>query len=100
MSYNRCMKRDELDSWRNATSETAPFTLWVHAVIGHVGCQVIDTKQHRARLQLWYRSGEPVWMAADSLRAFIDGSRRAEREDRDARVIHRAYLAASDYTEQ
>ncbi len=83
-------------SHRDATSETTPWNIWVDAVIRLVGCQVVDTHPHRERLQLWFRSGEPAWMAADALKAFIDGDRRDDQDRRDRRVIHRALVDAVD----
>lgn len=42
----------------------------------------------RARIGSWYSAGEPVWMAADSLKSFVRDGKRHERIDREV-----AYLA-------
>jgi hypothetical protein len=67
-------------AWRDATRETTTFLLWRDAVITAAVAKGADGDAARAvgaevgrgcaRLQVRYRVGEPVWMAADEV-AFI-----------------------------
>lgn len=69
-----------------STKETAPWHIWHHEVTVAVKATVheIDAAVGRARLLKMYGAGEPVWMAASAVQAFVDGARRAAREDREA----------------
>ena len=83
----------------DATNETAPWLIWESAVFEIAGCSVEDGRSAATaeRIRLWYRSGEPAWMAADALRAFVVGARKAATEDDGRSVIraaHRASLAS------
>jgi hypothetical protein len=64
----------------NGTCETTPIHIWMHEVLSAAKASHEESKPHRARLQLWYRSGEPVWMAADGLRQLVSGAQSAKRE--------------------
>ena len=54
-----------------ATRETCQFDIWKHEV--YTAASLPVDSADTSRLLLWYRTGEPVWMAARALR---DMSRR------------------------
>lgn len=65
-----------IDTSNTSTSATTPAHIWVHEVVTLAACG-------RDRVLMWYDAGEPVWMAADSLRHFVKSGKthaRAERE--------------------
>lgn len=65
---------------------------WIDAVICAARVSVEQSRPHRSRLHLWFNTGEPVWMAADSLKAFVRGHEISDRLDSERRIIHRARL--------
>jgi len=74
---------------------TTPWHIWHH----HLRCaahgvpsEVWDAQ--RERIARWYAAGEPVWMAADSLRQFARGARIAAMESADRDVIRSAWRSA------
>ena len=80
-------------AWRDATCETTTFLLWKSAVIGAAakrGASAEFTQTQAERLALWFRTGEPVWMAADSLLNFWRGAQLADRADAEVEGLRRA----------
>lgn len=75
----------------DATNATTPFVFWRHHVLVAAGVSHEQAEPQRERLALWYRSGEPVSMAADGLKQFVRGAERAAREDRT--TVRAALLA-------
>lgn len=71
------------------TCETTPRHIWMHAVFELAGASMDDMETFctRARLNRWYRAGEPVWMAADSLAKFVADGKRHERIDREVNYL-------------
>lgn len=54
----------------DSTCETCPRHIWKHEVTLAAfakGATAESCAPFMAKLDLWYTSGEPVWMAADSL---------------------------------
>ena len=86
MSMNSAAPRNE------STQETCPRHIWIHEMICAAGVTVEQTEPWRSRLNLWYNTGEPVWMAADSLRFAVRQRAIADRAERDGdlRFIRRA----------
>lgn len=80
----------------DATCDTALWNIWSAAVYEIAGVPVEEARAAASpeRIQSWYQVGEPAWMAAHTLRAFVDGARRALRED-DGRAAIRAAHRAS-----
>lgn len=74
-----------------ATRDTTPWHIWHAAVYEIAGVSVEEGRAAatRARIERWYQAGEPAWMAADALLAFVRGARQAARED-DGRAAIRA----------
>lgn len=85
-----------------ATIETCPLHIWKHEVIVDSGMPAIDDRQWQqtmnSRLIMWYRAGEPVWMAAGSLLEFARGYKRAQAEERGHEVIRTARRTAKNVT--
>lgn len=79
----------------NGTNETTPWHIWLHevtmaAVAKGGNAETAREDDMLKRLQLWYRSGESVWMAADSL-AFVSKQRvKIAREDAEVNGLRRA----------
>jgi hypothetical protein len=67
---------------RDARNDTTPWHIWEHAVFEIAGVSIEEGRKYatRERIQRAYRAGEPAWMAADMVRKFVDGARRAARE--------------------
>lgn len=78
-----------------ATRDTTPWHIWHAAVIEIAGVSVDEARAAaRARIQSWYQAGEPAWMAADALLAFVRGARGAAREDDGREAIRAAHRAS------
>lgn len=74
-----------IDTSNTSTSATTPAHIWVHEVVTLAAVSVEEMESYcgRDRVLMWYDAGEPVWMAADSLRHFVKSGKthaRAERE--------------------
>lgn len=95
----------------DATAETMPFLIWrdavYGAVIGVVGEELrgvgytgdwLRTTQ-RDRVALKYRTGEPVWMAAEALAFLAKGAVLAAAEDSDHRALRDAWKRARRVSE-
>jgi hypothetical protein len=76
---------------REATCETAPWTIWSDAVYSIAGCAVDDAQRYatRARIQRAYRAGEAAWMAADMVQQLVAGGRKADRADSEVDDLRR-----------
>lgn len=82
---------------RNASTQaTCPRHIWKHEVImlaiaqgasgeacRAIGDEIVGAGPGQKRLCLWYTSGEPVWMAADTLAALAKGRASAPRNERE-----------------
>ena len=76
----------------SATCDSQCYVHWKHNVICAAGASVHDlSDSDNVRLLLWYRSGEPVWMAADSLRMLVAGAALAKREVAKERILKRMF---------
>ena len=82
---------------RDARNETTPWHIWEHAVFEIAGVSVEDGRKYatRERIQRAYQAGEPAWMAADMVRKFVDGARRAAREVDGIDDLRRAMIAGA-----
>lgn len=71
------------------TRETTPRHIWMHSVFTVAQVSMVDVEAYcgRARLNRWYDAGEPVWMAADSLRSFVNDGKRHDRNDREVAFL-------------
>lgn len=55
---------------KSGTVDTTPRHIWMHEVYvlaARHGAHPDTVRLFHDKLHLWYRSGEPMWMAADSL---------------------------------
>lgn len=73
------------------TCETMSLTHWRSAVLeeAHVSEDDADQYATRERVTRWFNAGEPVWMAAESLRTCVKYARLAERADGDVVFLKR-----------
>lgn len=72
-----------------STKETTPFHIWKHNVICAARVAVTDLGDDLgAKLKLWYRTGEPVEMAAHSLAFVVRERAKIERADREVDALH------------
>ncbi len=65
-----------------STFETCPLHIWRHEVVlaairQGADAVLVQSDEFRSRIQLWWRTGEPAWMAVDSL-VFWSKQRRIE----------------------
>lgn len=58
---------------------TMPLQGWLEAVILEAKTTDAQSRPFRDTLTRWYWAGEPVWMAAESLRFLVTESARQER---------------------
>ena len=87
-----------MNSERNeSTSATCPRHIWMHEVACEALSQLraryndnvsvysnmLREPEMRARLNRWYTTGEPIWMAADGLRMMLRDTFVARRAERD-----------------
>lgn len=63
----------------NATNESAPLQIWLHEVVMTAKVSVDQLAPFRDMVIRWYHAGEPVWMAADSLRIAVGERENAIR---------------------
>jgi hypothetical protein len=82
---------------RDARNDTTPWHIWEHAVFEIAGVSVEEGRKYatRERIQRAYRAGEPAWMAADMVRKFVDGARRAAREVDGIEDLRRVMIAGA-----
>lgn len=82
---------------RDARNETTPWHIWEHAVFEIARVPVDEGRKYatRERIQRAYRAGEPAWMAADMVRKFVDGARRAAREVDGIDELRRVMIAGA-----
>jgi hypothetical protein len=84
---NNTMSGNVYEGTENSTCETTPWVIWRHSVevaAVRLGADISDLNATE-KLLLWYRSGEPVWMAVDGLRQLARGLRVAKAESADGR---------------
>ncbi len=75
-----------------STCETCPRHIWKHEVIMVAlskGVSAEDCKPFMCKLDLWYRSGEPVWMAGETLASAAKESAKEIRADRREGALRR-----------
>lgn len=77
-------REGDYNAWKDATSETAPWHLWLDAVLMGAKASMDEAKPFMDKLKLWFKSGEAVWMAADGLKQFVKGRKIGARADREA----------------
>jgi hypothetical protein len=80
-----------------STCETCPRHIWKHEVTMAAfskGATAEACAPFMAKLDLWYASGEPVWMAADSLAFMAKESAVQARADHGAEALRRILRAA------
>lgn len=80
-----------------STKETCPVHIWLHESIVDSRCSVEEANGAvtRERLLRWYQAGEPVWMAAQSIRIMVADMRRVARSADDGFGAIRAARRAS-----
>lgn len=78
------------------TSNSMPFHQWKAAVLeaAHVSEEDAHKYATRERIQRWFRAGEPVWMAADALKAFVANGQRHERADDEVNYLRASIRVA------
>lgn len=71
------------------TCETTPRHIWLSQVLQLAEVSWVDMLRYCGleRLSRWGSAGEPVWMAADSLRKFVANGVREERADRETKFL-------------
>ena len=79
-----------------STCETTPSTIWKH----EVECAAIAAgadpelvREQHGRLGLWWASGEPVWMAAESLTWMCKQRAIGLRADREIASLRQRIVA-------
>lgn len=79
-----------MDMTNTSTSATTHCNIWMHEVITTAGVGVEDMERFcgRERVMRWFKAGEPVWMAADSLRHMVVTGKRYERADREVNYLN------------
>ena len=80
-----------------STSATCPRHIWMHEVTMVAIALGADAELVRAqgeRLGLWYRSGEPVWMAGEGIAFMAKQFKKELRAERDENSIRRAVRRA------
>lgn len=67
---------------KDATVDTTPWHIWSDAVYAIAGVSIEEGQKYatRERVQRMFQAGEPAWMAADTVFAFVEGGRKAARE--------------------
>jgi hypothetical protein len=78
------MDQAQYDSRDRGSNRSMIFIHWRERVMSVAKVSDEETRPFADKLQLWFRSGEEIWSAAPTLRAFIDGKRVADRADREA----------------
>lgn len=84
------------DARNEGTRDTMPMHIYMHEVLIAAGVSQDEAAPHRARVQMWARMGEPVWMAADGLRFLVRQSALNARAERDGDL---GVIRAHYYTE-
>jgi len=71
------------------TRETTPRHIWMAQVFELADVSMDDMERYctRERLNRWCSAGEPVWMAANSLRQMVEGGKRHERIERETNYL-------------
>ena len=74
------------------TKRTTPRHIWMHSVYDLAKVKVEDGEEFcgRERLNRWYEDDMPVWMAADSLRAFVNVGKRHAKADKEVNYLRTA----------
>ena len=80
------------DGWQAGTKDTAPKHIWMHEVFCAALAKGADAEIAKdpvwgARIELWFQSGEPVWMAADGLAFGTKAARVARNSEKDSRFL-------------
>jgi hypothetical protein len=80
-----------------STCETCPRHIWMHEVtmvaIG-LGADAELVRAQGERLGLWYRSGEPVWMAGEGVAFMVKQGQKEARADHAADGLRRVLRQA------
>lgn len=53
------------------TNETMTWNGWLHEVLSTAKVSVDELEPFRDKVLRWFQAGEPVWMAADTLRMAV-----------------------------
>lgn len=71
------------------TCETTPCHIWMSQVIDLARVSSADVEQFcgRDRLGRWFSAGEPVWMAAESLRFMVETAKRESKAERETNYL-------------
>lgn len=82
-------KRAPIPMTNTSTNATTHILIWMTEVIELASVSVDEMERlcGRKRMHLWYSSGEPVWMAATSLRLMVEGGTRHEKADREVEAL-------------
>lgn len=90
----KIMSASEIAEHSN-TCETTPRHHWLSQVIqlADVSWDDMITYCTLERLSRWGSAGEPVWMAADSLRKLVHDGKREERANRELSFMRKALRA-------
>lgn len=73
---------------------TMPFFMWKHDVylmakVPYLGDDDELMKFANTYLHTWYHAGEPVWMAAQSLKHVVTVAKRELRAEREAKYLRK-----------
>jgi hypothetical protein len=85
------------DAPNASTCETCPRHIWKHEVVMAAiakGATAEHIEAFKSKLDLWYTSGEPVWMAADSLAFAAKEHAIQVRADREASFLRRRLVVS------
>lgn len=81
------------------TKDTVPYHIWAHEVeaaaikSGAEGRFVrAERAENKGRMRRWYEAGEPIWMAADTLKAFAKGQKIAHNEGSHKRAVAASFF--------
>jgi hypothetical protein len=82
--YLGTMNAAEYETRDRGSNRSMIFIHWRECVMSAAKASHEETEPFADKLQLWFRSGEEIWSAAPTLRAFIDGKKKADRADRSS----------------
>ena len=84
------MTNTETIAANSNTKATTPRHIWMAQVFALAQVSMDDAEAHctRSRLNRWFNAGEPVWMAAESLRLMVTNGQREERVEREMNYLN------------
>lgn len=77
------MDQTQYESRDRGSNRSMLFIHWRERVMSAAKVSHEEALQFADKLSLWFRSGEEIWSAAPTLRAFVDGKKIADRAERE-----------------